>query len=72
MKYQLPNIPGHVAGKHATLNINHDETKVQGRISHVLLSSDPVEGSEATIAFDGGCVEAYVRENTPHELEVDE
>lgn len=72
MKYTLPNIPGHVAGKKATLTINDGETMVSGRISHILLSADPVEGSAATITFDTGCIEASVRENTPHELEVEE
>lgn len=72
MKYQLPNIPGHVAGKKAKLDINHEETVVSGRIHRIVLTGSQLDGTEMTIDFDGGCVTAYVREDTPHELEVDD
>ncbi|NMM98120.1 hypothetical protein [Bifidobacterium olomucense] len=72
MNYSLPNIPGHVTGKKATLSINNGETVVSGVISDIILSSRKQEESELTVNFDGGCVSAYVCESTPHELEVEE
>lgn len=71
MKYQLPNIPAHVAGKKATLSINHGETTITGVISMIRLASDR-RGACATIMFDGRCVSATVRTCVPHELDVEE
>ncbi|NEG55434.1 hypothetical protein [Bifidobacterium platyrrhinorum] len=69
--YQLPNIPGHVAGKKAVLTINDGETVVKGRIASVTVASDGLMSS-GTIAFDSGCVPANIREDVPHVLEVED
>lgn len=69
MHYQLPNIPGHVAGKEAVLSINGEETLVKGRIAQITTTMTP-QGSSAVIEFDGRCVKAVINEGVPHVLEV--
>lgn len=69
--YELPDIPAHVAGKHATLTVG--DTTVNGVVSSVSTYYRMDDGeSRAIIEFDRGLVCAYVRESTPHMLEVED